>query len=421
MSARHATRTSDFTRFWLASAVSNLGDGIRLAALPLLAVTLTDDARLIAGTTAFSYLPWVLFGPLAGAIVDRHDRRQLMLLGQLGRGLAIAVLAAAVATDRASIALLYLTALVVSIGETLVDSASQAAIPQLVDDGRLEVANGRMNVAENLFNDVLGVAVGAVLFAGAASAPFAVDALTFLGGALLLATVRRPLQGSRTAMGSYRTEIREGFCFLRHNRVLRGLAASVALTNVALHMGLAVLVVLVVHDLGASESTYGAVVAIGATGGVLGSFVAGGLARRLTASRLLMVVHAPFVVAAVMIAVAPAWWVVSLGFGLSSFALVVYQVPSRALRQRVTPDRLLGRVVSTFRIFGLGGPVIGAPIGGVVAQALGVRWAFAASASVMLVAWARTIAAVAGSSSDDAASASARCAPTAVVASDLSR
>jgi MFS family permease len=404
-------RTSDFARFWLASAVSNLGDGIRLAALPLLALTLTDDARLIAGTTAFLFLPWVLFGPLAGAIVDRRDRRFLMLTGQLVRGVAVAVLAAAIAADRVSIALLYLTALVVSIGETLVDSASQAAIPQLVDDDGLEVANGRMNVAENLFNDVLGVALGAVLFSTAASLPFAVDAVTFLGGAALLATVRRPLQGARTTTGSLRREIREGFCFLRHHSLLRGLAASVALTNVALHMGLAVMVLLVVKDLGASESTYGTVVAIGATGGVLGSLVAGGLARRLTPKRLLMVVHAPFVLAAAMTAAAPAWWVVSLGFGLSSFALVVYQVPSRALRQRATPDRLLGRVVSVFRIFGLGGPVVGAPIGGVIAEALGVRWAFGASTAVMTVAWLWTIIAVRRASTDEAAVVTSRCDP----------
>ena len=84
------------------------------------------------------------------------------------------------------------------------------------------------------------------------------------------------------------------------------------------------------------------------------------------------------------------------------------QVPSRALRQRVTPDRLLGRVVSTFRIFGLGGPVLGAPVGGIVAESFGVRWAFTASAAVMIVAWARTIAAVTGADPDDAASASVR-------------
>ena len=123
-----------------------------------------------------------------------------------------------------------------------------------------------------------------------------------------------------------------------------------------------------------------------------------------------MVVHAPFVLAAALTAVAPSWWVVSIGFGLSSFALVVYQVPSRALRQRATPDRLLGRVVSVFRIFGLGGPVVGAPIGGVIAEALGVRWAFAASTAVMAVAWAWTIVAV-RDRGEDASVAIGRCSP----------
>jgi MFS family permease len=385
----------DYRRFWLAAAVSNLGDGIRLAALPLLALELTSDPRLIAGVTAASFLPWILIGPLAGAVVDRQDRRTLMLVGQVARGLAVLVLAVGVSTGRANIALVYLAALAISTGETIVDSASQAAIPRLVGPDRLVRANAQLNVAENLFNDVLGVALGAVLFAGASSLPFFVDAATFGLGALFLALVRRPLQGARTAPSTtLRADIAEGFGFLVHHPLLRGLALSVATTNLALHMGLGVMVVLVVDEIGASEATFGTILAVGAVGGVLGSLVAGRLTEWLTPRRTLMVTHVPFVLSAALFAVATQAWVASLAFGLSSFALVVYQIPSRALRQQVTPDRLLGRVVAAFRIFGLGGPVVGAPIGGVIAAASGVRWAFATSAVVMVVAWALVLAAL---------------------------
>ena len=87
--------STDFRRFWLAAAISNLGDGIRLAAMPLLAIELTSDARLIAGVTAASFVPWILVGPIAGAVVDRRDRRRLMLLGQIARGVTVVLLAAA--------------------------------------------------------------------------------------------------------------------------------------------------------------------------------------------------------------------------------------------------------------------------------------------------------------------------------------
>lgn len=385
---------ADFRRFWLAAAVSNLGDGIRLAALPLLALQLTDDARLIAGATAASFLPWIVVGPLAGAIVDRQNRRTLMLVGQIARGLAVLTLAVAVSAGWANIGLLYAAALAISVGETLVDSASQAAIPQFVDDHQLERANGQLNVAENLFNDVVGVALGAVLFSFASSLPFYIDAATFALGAILLATIRRPLQGERTTSGTLRADIAEGFSFLLHNRLLRRLALSVATTNLALHMGLGVLVVLVVNEIGAPVATYGTIVAIGAVGGVAGSLLAGRLVDLLTPRRAMMFVHIPFIVAAAITALATSAWMVSIAVALSSFALVVYQVPSRALRQRVTPERLLGRVVAAFRIFGLGGPVVGAPIGGVIAEAFGVRWAFATSAAVMVGAWILVLAAL---------------------------
>ena len=377
-----------FRRFWIAAAVSNLGDGIRLAALPLLALELTDDARLIAGVTAMSFVPWIAIGPFAGALVDRHDRRTLMLIGQVARGIAVLLLAIAVATGWANIAMLYVVALIIGAGETVVDSASQAAIPRLVDDHQLERANGQLTVAENLFNDVLGVALGAVLFSAASSIPFYVDAATFILGALILTGIRKPLQGQRLASrNTILTDIAEGLRFLGRHRFLRGLALSVATTNLALNLGFGVMVILVVKEIGASQAVYGAILAVGAAGGVAGSIVAGRLVERLTPRRTLMLTHIPFIAASVIYTFATEAWMVSGAFALSSFALVIYQIPSRALRQRLTPEPILGRVVAAFRIFGLGGPVIGAPLGGVITEAFGVRWAFAASTAVMALAW----------------------------------
>lgn len=93
----------DFDRFWLAAAVSNLGDGIRLGALPLLAVTLTDDARLIALVSAATMLPWLVLGPIGGVLVDRRNRRSLMVGAQLFRAALVGGLTIGIASDTVSI------------------------------------------------------------------------------------------------------------------------------------------------------------------------------------------------------------------------------------------------------------------------------------------------------------------------------
>ncbi len=382
-----ASLPADFRRFLLAAGISNLGDGIRVGALPLIALQLTDDPRLISLVTAATFLPWVLVGPLAGVLVDRGDRRRLILLAQVGRGAAVLGLAGAVAAGGARTWMVLAAALAVGIGETVVDAAAQAAVPRLVPDDQLERANGLLITAVTLLDEVVGVALGAALFARAASLPLWADSVTFLLGAALLVTVRTPLQAVRTApVRSVGEDLAEGLSFLWRHRFLRGLATSVSVTNVGLHMGLGVLVVLVVEVLGAAPATYGLVLGAGSIGGVVGSLVAGRLAAAAGVRRVLGVVHVPFAVAMVVQALAPSPAVVAVGLVVATASLVVYKVPSQAVRQRVTPDHLLGRVVTAFRIVGLGGPVLGAPVGGLVASALGVRWAFALGAGVMVLA-----------------------------------
>jgi len=374
---------SDFHRFWLAAAASNLGDGIRLGALPLLALRLTDNPTLIGVTSAATIAPWIL-APLVGVLVDRANRQRLMVVGQFGRAVLVAVLIALIAADTLSIGVLLAIAVGLGVGEVMVDTTAQAAIPQLVEAHQLDRANSRLQAATQVLDEVVGVALGAVLFARAASAPFALNVVTFLLGGVLLATLRRPLQGDRRQQPrSVRADLAEGFRFLLGQPFLRNAMFAAAISNIATNMSFAVLVVLVVSELGASEAAYGVVVAASSLGGVLAAFVAGWLAGRMGRTRVLL--GAPMFVVVGLVAVAAAGHVVvvAAAWFVIRFGIISLSVPAVSLRQMMTPERLLGRVIASFRMVGIGAGPVGAVLGGVLTHATDVRTTNVVAVGVM--------------------------------------
>lgn len=377
----------DFRRFWFAAAASNLGDGIRFGALPLLALTLTDDARLIALVSASTMLPWLLFGPIGGALVDRQDRRRLMVTAQLLRAVLALTLTLLIATDTVSIWWVVIIAFGLGSGEVIVDSSSQAAIPQLVAADQLDRANGQLIAAITVLDQVAGVALGAALFSVATSLPFAIDGVTFVVGAALVLTVRRPLQGARTSDSRLRDDIAEGMRFLFKHQFLRSMMASVAISNLAGNLAFGVLVVLLVDELGASPATFGAVLGVGALGGVLGSLLAARLTERFGRKRVLTTLPAALAATHLVNATATSVWVVAGSLFVSGFTIVCFNVPGQSIRQTVTPEPLLGRVVASFRMVGMGAAPVGAMLGGFVTQATDVRAANLLAAAIAVVSW----------------------------------
>lgn len=368
--------------------MSNLGDGVRVGALPLLALSFTTDARLISAVVAATMLPWLVIGPVGGALVDRVDRRRLIVGAQLGRGAAVGLLLAGLASGAADIWWLMVVAFALGAGEVLVDTSSQAAVPMLVTDEQLDRANGRLIAAITVLDNVVGVALGAVLFSVFTELPFIVDLATFVIGAALVSGVSRPLQGDRSERPptSVRTDIVEGGRFLFGHRFLRGTMIAVTLSNVAGNVAFGVFVILVVQELGAAEASFGAVLAVGAVGGVLGSLFAGRIVERYGRRRVMGVL--PFILAGAHAAnaVATQVWMISASFFVASFVIVCFNVPGQSLRQAVTPEPLLGRVVASWRVFGMGLSPLGAILGGVITEASGVRFAMWGAAILEVVA-----------------------------------
>lgn len=375
----HLTRLSgDYWRFWAATAVSNLGDGIRWVALPLVAVTLTRDPLLIAGIGALMFVPWLVIGPFSGAIVDRVDRRKLIVGVQLCRAAVAVAFAASVAAGGVTIWWLYATALAIAVGETLADSAAQAAVPRLVGPDQLELANGRIVGAQIVTNEIAGAPIGGLLFAVAMALPFAVDASTYLIGAVLVWFVRvdlspAPSETVDTAPGRLRREVAEGFRYTFTQPLLRGIAVSAAGSNFGSSAGGAVLVLLAVDVLELSEVGFGVLLGIGAVGGVVGASLASRVSLAIGRGRTLFAGMALGGIAMATLGLAPHPVVAGAALFVSSATVAAYNVVNQSLRQAITPPRLLGRVITSVRFVGLGAVPVGALTGGALARVAGVR------------------------------------------------
>ena len=178
-----------FWTFWSAAALANVGDGIRLAAFPLLAASLTADPVGVAAVTAGQALPWLVTGLLAGSLADRRGARTLLVWADTARVIVLAALVVAVATGLASVTLVVAASFLLGVGETVRDTAAQTALPRLVPQRLLERANGRLVAGEIVGNEFVGPPVGAALFVVGAALPFAANGASLALAVMLVLTL----------------------------------------------------------------------------------------------------------------------------------------------------------------------------------------------------------------------------------------
>lgn len=380
-------------RLWAATAVSNVGDGMEVVALPLLAASLTDDPRLVAGVATAATLPWLVFTLVSGAVVDLSDRRRLMVGVNLARFALVGLLAALVATEQVTLPVLYAVVFLMGIGQNLFDSASQAIVPDLVRTDQLESANGYRQTAEMVGQSFAGPPAGALLFAAVAFAPFAVDAATFLVAAALVRSIRGEYRPPRAAAArrSIRSDIAEGLRWLASHPLLRPLAGVLAVANLAVYMTEAILVLFATRELGLSERAFGLLVAGMAAGGVLGGLFGARMARALGTARSVAATVAVIGAANLVVAFLDHAVAVGAVLALTGLATSVWNIVTISLRQAVIPRYLLGRVNSAYRTVGMGAMPVGAVVGGLVANAAGLRAPFLLAAGLCLAALALAV------------------------------
>ncbi|NEY30849.1 MFS transporter [Streptomyces sp. PRKS01-65] len=362
-----------FGRLWSAAVLSGFGDALRTAALPLLAVALTDDPLLIAAVTACGYLPWLLFGLLGGAVADRVDQRRATWTVDAVRGLLVAAFAVAVALGHASIALLIALSFVLTTLQTLFDNAATALLPAVVDRAALGGANARLMTGQRVAGGLLGGPAAALLPAVGTAAPFAVDAVTFLLAAALVASLRTapPRSRARPAGSTLRREIAEGLRILARDRVLRALCTATALCNIGMGALIATLVLLVTRRLDAGTAGYAAAATAYTVGGLAGGLACRRFTARVGRGRGVLIAGAAQTVALVVMGSVRSLAVVLAALAVFGFMGMVWNVGTTTLTQERSPAGALGRVSSAFRTLAVAGAPVGALLGGAVTAAWG--------------------------------------------------
>ncbi len=361
-----------YWRLWWASAVSTTGDGVLVAALPLLAVTITRNPLMISLVTAAEFLPWLLLSLPAGVLVDRHDRATLMWRAQVLQGSVIAVLAVLVLLRWTDIAVLAAAAFGLGVGEVVFSNASQSVLPQLVRAEQLPAANGNQYAVQTIGQEFAGPPLGSLLFTAAAAVPFGVSAASFAGSAALLA--RLPKHPPDTVPdGTVRSRVAEGLRWLLGNHLLRVVAVVLGVSSFCNTMGLATLVLLVTETLKVSSRFYGVLLAAAAVGSVLGGLLNPWLTRRLGQVPSLVIAMGAVSVIYVGIGLAPNAPVLAALEVCNGFAVTMWNIVTVTLRQRIVPNDMLGRVNSAYRMIGWGLMPVGAVAGGLVAHVAGLR------------------------------------------------
>jgi MFS family permease len=378
---------------WLLSAsfVNNAGDGIAVTAGPLLVASMTRDPFLVSMALLSEYLPVLVFGVIGGVAADRFDRKRMVVAVNLGRAFVLAALVATIVSGSVNIALVLLALFILGTAETFADSASSTLVPSLVAREDLGIANARMQGTFVLTNQLLLPPVGAFLFAVGPAIPFAANAAGFALGALLISRVVTDVRTIRPDRPGVRSEMLEGIRWLIGHPPMRTLALTIFTFNVTFGAAWSVLVLYAGDRLGMNEVGFGLLATAVAVGGLVGTFSYGRLERRFALGDImrvgLLIETGTHLVLALTTSAAVALATLVV-FGAHAS---VWGTTSTVVRQRAVPDELLGRVGGVYRVAIMGGLAIGAPIGGLLAQAFGITapfwFAFAGSALLVAALW----------------------------------
>lgn len=430
-----------YLRLLGSAGAANLGDGLMSVAVVWLATSLTRDPILITLVALASRMPWLVFTLHAGVLADRYDRVRLVASMDAVRAVVVTVLTAAVVLvqddlpDPAQIAAgadpapgsgwmltgLCAAAFLLGLAEVVRDNAAQTMLPAIVPRARLETANGRLWGVETVTNSFVGPPLAGALIGAAAAVPFGVNAGLLAIASLLVASIARrtpaapaavqATQSTEMSSASWSADIAEGLRWLWSHRVLRDLALTLGALNLLGALTSAVFVLFVQDVLGLFAGwQFGLILTGMAVGAVVASLVGDRVAEKLRRGTALAVSVIGMAAGTLVIALSSHAAIVWTAGAVEGFFVVVWNIITVSFRQRIIPDRLLGRVNSVYRLFGWGTIAIGSVAGGLAVSAaepfVGRDWAlrsvFLLTAGGMLVALVAVVVRLSNRAIDDA-------------------
>ena len=373
-------RQSDFLKLWSAETVSQFGTQISQLALPLAAIdVLHASAFEVATLTTIEFLPFLLVSLPAGVWVDRLPRRPILIAGDLARAGLLASIPIAYFFDALTIWQLYGVGFLVGIATVFFDVAYQSYLPSLVERRQIIDGNAKLEISRSAAQ--LGGPGVAGLLIGWLKAPAAIlfDAVSFLGSALFIFSIRKAeiSQADRAPRRKMRTELREGLSYVLGHPYLKNIAACTALFNFFGLMGFAILLVFARRELDLSPQAIGLAFTLSNIGPLLAALSAGkifaliGVGRTIIVSSILggpmflVIPFAPHGHAALALLVPT--------MVVGGFMGVVYNIAQVSLRQAITPERIQGRMNSVMRFIVWGAIPLGSFTGGVLASVIGLK------------------------------------------------
>ncbi|EBA18520.1 antibiotic efflux protein [Roseobacter sp. SK209-2-6] len=363
-------RNRNYRLLFTAGALTNLGDGMIVLALPWLASLMTRDPTAIAAVAAATRLPWLFFSVPAGVFIDGSDRRSLIAKADLLRaGIVAGILLLALGTPaEGSVWILAGLAFLLGSAEVLRDNAAQTILPSIVGEQDLERANGQMWSAEQLTGQFIGPPLAGVLIAAGIGLPFGLDiaALILAAGCVYLIRMQPP----RPSGLRFKEALLAGMRFMREDPKLLRLAIVLGIANFLATATITVQILFAQDVLGLGAAEYGAILSIEALGAITGSLAAPYAIRWIGLNRCLYLGIAVWGIGYGIVGFSSSAVVMAAALFAVLAAAMLWNVITVSWRQRRIPSELLGRVNSIYRFFGWGSMPLGAMAGGFVVSAL---------------------------------------------------
>jgi len=362
----------DFWRFWVGQTISNLGSSFTLFALPLLVFKLTGSPLSLGLITAFEFLPYLLFGLILGAWVDRVDRRRMMIATDVARAVVIASIVVLAGLDMLAVWWIYAVGFISSTLKICFDAGEFAAIPSLVGTDDLVKANGRIQASYSAALFFGPLMAGSLLAVAPIQTVLLFDALSFLASALALALVRGSFNttgGGEKTLTSLRQDVVEGLRYVLSHPVLRNISIMMALINFLAATTQTQLVLFAKERLGASDAQVGFLYSAGALGIVVLSLAAGPVRERVSFSKAALGGLMMDGLLITVLALISSYWLAAPVWALASGFGIFFNINTSSLRQAIVPNQLLGRINSIAAVLAWSAIPLGALLGG-----LAIEW-----------------------------------------------